>query len=158
MRARRKVMWAIMAFVIALGGAFFWLITQKSSPLTLGLVRFRNENTNGPEAIICFTNESTLKIRWDLQTFVLSNGVWVSAQRQPRIEYAAAVLRSHQSWNHAVPVPSDATRWKVELRGQRRDTPLEDMVEHLFKLVGLDSPFGSDSRRPIFTNELVFDR
>lgn len=159
MSARRTVLWVIVAFILGLGVAFVWLAaSRRSSPITLSLVRLRNENTNGPEAIIHFTNESTDRLRWELQTFVMSNGAWVSAPTQPRVDHAAAVLRSHQSWNHAVPAPSGAMRWKVELRSQRRDTVLEDQVERLFKLARLSSPVGSDSRRTKFTNELIFDR
>ena len=158
MRRHQKVAVVLMAFLIISGSALLWLTTPKSLPLKLSLVRVRTEGTNLPEAIIHFTNESTSKLRWDLQTFVSSNGVWLKAQRQPQIDYASAVLASHGARNHAVPVPGEAMRWKVELRCQRRDTPLEDKVEDVFKTFGVRSPFGSDSRRPILTNELVFER
>lgn len=140
------------------GSAFFWRATPKSLPLKLSLVRLRTEGTNGPEVIIHFTNESTSKFLWNLQTLVSSNGVWLRAQRQPQIDYASAVLGRHGSRNHAVPVPSEGMRWKVELRCQRRETLLEDKVDDLFDSIGMRSPLRSVSRRLMVTNQLVFDR
>ena len=155
MRAERKSAVAIVALLILAGSAFFWRATPKSSPLKLRLVQVQTEGTNGPEAIIHFTNESTSMFLWDLQTLVSSNGVWRKAKRQPKVDYPSAVLGRHGSWNHAVPVPSEAKRWKVELRCRRRETFLEDKVDDVFDSVGLRR---SASRRPMLTNELVFEQ
>jgi hypothetical protein len=158
LRSAWKFVIGFVALIIIGAVALLWLATPGSLPVKLSLVWFRNEGTNGPEAIIHFTNDSNTTFGWDLRTFVFADGQWRHADRQPLINYPSATLRSHQSWNHAVPVPEGARRWKVELRCQRRDTRLENIVEDVFKRAGLRSPFGSDSRRQVLTTELEFER
>jgi len=150
MRSRRKLIGAGVALLAMLGGALFWLLRSAPPPMQLHLVRIKEE-TNGPVAIIQFTNCSASRFRWDLRTYVSSNGVWRRAPRQPVVEYAAATLGEHQASNQAVPVPDGQNKWRVELWCRRADSKLEDAVEDAFRFVKLKSPFPDSRRREIIT-------
>jgi hypothetical protein len=151
MRARRKLIAALVVALAILASALVWLLRSAPPPVKLSLVCFKDEGTTGPVAIIHFTNYSGSTFRWNLHTFVLSEGVWLPAPRQPVIEHSAATLRERGSWNHSVPVPDGQNKWKVELSCKRADSRLEDTVESVFRLAKLGSPFPDSRRREIIT-------
>ncbi len=157
MRTRRKLIAALAVALAILASALVWLLRPAPPPVKLSLVRFKDEGTTGPVAIIHFTNSSASTFRWDLRTFVFSDGVWLRAPRQPVIEYGAATLRERASWNHSVPVPDGQNKWKVELLCRRTDSRLEDTVESVFRFAKLGSPFPDSRRREIIT-VLDFER
>src|SRR5262245_45536734 len=106
MITRRKCIELIaVAVLVLIAGTTIWLLRPAPPPVKLNLVHFRDDPIHGSIALIHFTNCSSSSFRWDLRTLVFTKNVWVRASRQPAIEHAAATVRGHGSWTHAVPVP-----------------------------------------------------
>jgi hypothetical protein len=155
MSSGRKLVTAIAALVL-LGGALVWFFRPAPPPVKISFVRFQDEGTNGPVAIVHFTNYSTRSFHWDLRTFTLDDGVWLLAARQPDFEYPAT-LRGRGSRDQAVPVPDGPNKWMVEFSCWRTGSRWKGMIERAFGVARLGSPF-RDSRQQDVVMVLDFEK
>ena len=156
MRAHRKLI--MMSFAALLLGAVFvwWLRPAPTSPVKLNLDWFAENEPGGPFAVIRITNQSSTAFHWDVQTFVLRNGSWRRAARQPKFSPSTAHVSGHDWSGINVPVSAEGKKWKVQLSCRRYETRLENAIEGACRFLHLPHPF-RESKTSIMA-ELEFEK
>src|SRR5580765_8415615 len=112
MLAHRKIIAVFFAVLLFGGGFIWWLRPAPTSPVKLNLAWFAENEPGGPFAVIRITNQSATAFHWDVQTFVLSNGFWRRAARQPKFATSTAHVSGHDWSGINVPVSAEGKRWK----------------------------------------------
>jgi hypothetical protein len=157
MRTRRKLIVVLFAAVLLGAIVFLSLRPIPESPLKLKLDWFAENEPAGPFAVIRITNESSAGFRWNAETFVLRDGIWKRAERQPEVSRSTAHVNAHGWSGINVPISDEGKRWKVELSYRRKDTAIENGIEDLCRLLRLPHPF-KESRKRLLKTELEFER